>query len=375
MALTINSLGIVSALVSFPLTGAWHIDVQATPTQGSEGEALTGSVTLDLNGLALTGTVLRSLAVDRLVSSRIVGGNGGLSNTIAARYYKGSPRVRRIVDDILRDCGETLSVASDAGVLDAQLNTWQRATEPAGEALSRILEAHGGSWRVQPNGQVLVVGAESWPTVEPPHTLVPGSDGINGGWRVAWPGDVPSSVLPGITFRGEKIRYVEHEVSASGIRTVLRFNEPRGFLERMRALVSSGDWYTKLRPAVVETQNADGSVDVVVDNSFGETQVPLRSGVPGLRVLVSQGQQVLLGYENADPRKPFAALWGQTGDAKFGTLAFSKASVSGVTVLTGTPSGTGPLFFDASDAGETAAQALSGTHDLVNVTTGTVRVS
>lgn len=371
---TVNNLGIVTALVSLPLTGAWHADIEVSPRQGGDGTALSGAVTLELDGLTLTGTVLRSQVDDKLIGARITGGNGGLSLQISERYYKGSPTVRAIVEDILRDAGEVLASDSSPTVLSAVLNTWQRAAEPAGEALSRLLASYGASWRVKPDGSVLIVGSETWPTVEPAYILVPGSSPAEGFYRIAWRGNTPADVLPGITFLGRQIRYVVHELRPDGMRTELRFVEPRSLLERMRALISTDVWYAQLIPGIVEKQNADGSVDVVVENRFGLTQVPLRSGVPGLRVLVGQGQQVLVGFEQNDPRKPFAALWGQSGNAKFGTLAFpvALAGVGGVPVLIPPAA-----FFEPTSAGDAALaawQALNPAGITLPVTTGTVKV-
>lgn len=38
-------------------------------------------------------------------------------------------------------------------------------------------------------------------------------------------------------------------------------------------------------------------------------KIPLRHGVPGLRVQVVPGSYLLVGWENGRPDKPFAALW------------------------------------------------------------------
>lgn len=327
MPFTINALSLVTALVSLPLNGAWHADVSVSPAQGDQGVALSGMVTIELDGLTLVGTVVRSAVDDSMIRARIVAGAGGMSSELKEAYYKGSPTVRKVVEDILRETGETLSGASSAAVLDTVIGTWQRERGPAGVALSRIVEAYGGSWRSLPDGTVLVVGPEGWPVVEPKHTQVPGGDPIQGSCRIAWPERTPPDVLPGITFLGQQVSYVVHELAPGGLRTELRFVQPRTLLERMRALLARDEWHGKLWPAVVESQNADGTVDVVVGGKFGLTQVPLHSGVPGLRALVSQGQGLLVGFSADDPQKPFAALApsAQGGDAKFGTLLYTVA--------------------------------------------------
>lgn len=349
MTFAIGTLGLTSALATLPLSGAWWVDVHVSPRQGTTGVALTGAQVVSLNGIDLYGTVLRCDVVDGMIEARIVAGAGGLSTTLAERYYKGGSSVRKIVGDILRDCGETLADDASAAILDQTMPTWQRAREPAGTALSRVVEAVGGSWRMTTTGQVLIVGTESWPTVAPVHTLIPGSDGALGIYRVAWPETTPDDLLPGVTFRGMRIRYVVHELTAASLRTEVRTQEPRGYLERMRALLSRGEWYSRLWSAVVDKQNADGTVDVVVDSKWGETQVPIRHGLPGMTVEIQQGQQILVGYENDDPKRPFAALWKSSGTAKIGTLVIGQNAVSLVMLP--------PQWFSAGAVGDAAAAA------------------
>lgn len=68
--------------------------------------------------------------------------------------------------------------------------------------------------------------------------------------------------------------------------------------------------YHALYPSRVVTQHADGSLDLVPDS----TRVPSCQAVPvrtlrGLSVEVAAGARVLLGYEEGDPARPYAALW------------------------------------------------------------------
>jgi len=350
MPFLLASLSLTSAMVTLPLTGAWMADAVISPTQGDTPTALAGAVSVELHGLTLAGWVLRSDAIDGAIVARIVGGKGKLGVTVAEAFYKGGATVRKIVTDVLRDCGgETLSANSSAAVLDQIMPTWQRARETAGEALSRIVEALGGNWRIDPAGDVLIVGAESWPVVAPNHTLVPGSDPAAGSYRVAWPGETPDELLPGVTFRGMRVRYVVHELTAGSLRTDVRTVEPRNLLDRLRAFCSRDAWYSRLWAGVVDKQNADGTIDVVIDGRFGETGVRLRHGLPGVTVVVAQGQQVLVGYENDDPKRPFAALWTSSGTAKIGTLVLAQNAAS----LALLP----PQWFSAGTAGDAAAAA------------------
>lgn len=62
-------------------------------------------------------------------------------------------------------------------------------------------------------------------------------------------------------------------------------------------------------------QNGDGSLELQPDDPRipGASQVPIRYGIPGVRVEVAAGSRVMLGWENGDPMVPFAALWNPEG--------------------------------------------------------------
>jgi len=71
--------------------------------------------------------------------------------------------------------------------------------------------------------------------------------------------------------------------------------------------------YHALYPCTVEAQAADGTLDLTPDDEAirgtGLQAVPIRHGLPGVRVKVKQGARLLLGFEAGDPTRPFAALW------------------------------------------------------------------
>jgi hypothetical protein len=55
----------------------------------------------------------------------------------------------------------------------------------------------------------------------------------------------------------------------------------------------------------------DGTLELRPDNPRvpGLSKVPLRLGVPGVRVIVLPGARVLVGFEGGDPSRPVASLW------------------------------------------------------------------
>ena len=69
--------------------------------------------------------------------------------------------------------------------------------------------------------------------------------------------------------------------------------------------------YLALYPARVVSQNADGTLELKPDDTRvpGLSQVPIRYGIPGVRVKVAAGARVLAGFAGGDPSQPVAELW------------------------------------------------------------------
>lgn len=89
--------------------------------------------------------------------------------------------------------------------------------------------------------------------------------------------------------------------------------EPKGALSRFIRWVMRDTTYHASYPATVQSQSADDSLDLLPDDErvrgTGLSSVPIRHGLPGVRVRVAVGARVLLGFEAGDPRRPYAGLW------------------------------------------------------------------
>lgn len=73
--------------------------------------------------------------------------------------------------------------------------------------------------------------------------------------------------------------------------------------------------FHRLYPGRVVSQTGN-VVDVVLDDpTMVVPPVVLRHGLPGWHVEVPAGTRVMVGFDNGDPSKPFAALWEPTTDA------------------------------------------------------------
>lgn len=81
--------------------------------------------------------------------------------------------------------------------------------------------------------------------------------------------------------------------------------------------------YLGVTPGTVRAQAGDGTLDVVLDAGGPLPEVsgvPVRHGLPGVTsVSVAAGTRVRVGFDDADPRRPFAVLW-DAGNATSVTL-------------------------------------------------------
>jgi hypothetical protein len=91
--------------------------------------------------------------------------------------------------------------------------------------------------------------------------------------------------------------------------------DPRTALARFIRWVMRDVTYHRVYPCTVQSQAPDGTLDLTPDDDTirgeGLSGVPIRHGVPGLRVNVRQGARVLLAFEAGDPSRRYAALWSE----------------------------------------------------------------
>ena len=65
--------------------------------------------------------------------------------------------------------------------------------------------------------------------------------------------------------------------------------------------------------ATVERQHDNDTVDLTPEDErvrgTGLSNVPIRHGMPGVRVRVQVGAKVMLEFASGDPKQPFATFW------------------------------------------------------------------
>jgi len=98
--------------------------------------------------------------------------------------------------------------------------------------------------------------------------------------------------------------------------------------------------YLAPHDATVVAQMGDGSLDLRLDDPKmpGLSGVPIWLGLPGVRVEVSKGARVKVGFASGDPGKPFAGLWAT--DAAFVRIVVGGGSKAVARVDDSTDSGT-----------------------------------
>ncbi len=89
--------------------------------------------------------------------------------------------------------------------------------------------------------------------------------------------------------------------------------------------------YHALYPCTVVVQNTNDTLALLPDDErvkgFGLDGVPIKTGIPGVTVKVLPEARVLLGFEAADPARPYAALWTGEGLSEIVVTATVKVTV------------------------------------------------
>lgn len=300
---------VLGSEVTMPLVGAWQATVEADT--GEDEAPPTGPYWFEVDGVEFRGTVLpaRAGAFGGRVKIKVVGGAGGLSAELKPRNYAaGVTRVSTVVGDIVRDTGETLSGESDQAILDKQIPAWQRAAGAGKDALTKVLEKVGATWRVLRDGTIWI-GVDTWPEVEPDGHAIEEDwgDGL-----VTWAPDHPTMV-PGVVVRGQRVEQVVHRLERAGLRTELHARSLQSSLRKALGSQRNDTDYTKRWRCRVTRQNSNGTVDVLIDDermrARGVGQCRVRVGLPGTTLEVPKGARCLVGWDDADPALPYASDW------------------------------------------------------------------
>jgi len=309
MPATINGKSIISCDLSEPLAGIWTavVDVDSE-------EPIAGAVTLVIDGVTWKGTVSKGDYHAGRVHMQVVGGAGKLATKLDTKHYKGAT-LGSVVNDLMRETGETLSATSDRRVNSHAVARWSRPAGKASVALKQVSDELGLVWRVLRDGTVWL-GSDEWAEAKTAHDEIDKSPGRD---ALLIAPEAPH-LLPGVTFAGKRVSRVTTTTrDGGGLRQELLFESANGGSRVSEDLTAFVDQvtgskidYSRLYPARVIRQSGDGTLEIMPDDQIirgnGLTGVPLRLGIPGLSVTVPAGGKILLFFEAGDPKRPAAAL-------------------------------------------------------------------
>lgn len=327
MTIKLNGIPTESGRLVEPRVGPWWIETTIFE-KDAEAAPPNGAAIVDFDGdLDCVGTISgpRTVNDNGSVSVRIEGGSGKLDQPLGVEHFYRTT-LRRLVTALTNKTGDIIDTTADSTLLNRRVEHWSRPETLAFRYLSDIAEKGGGVWRVLRNGN-LWFGAETWPILEFPHTEET-KMGSGNGMRIA-PGkpgtkDTPL-VRPGVTFKGKKVAEVITTWGSAGISQNIAFEDSDTPGYHSRSIqVEHVDWNTRtfgtqldlsaMYPCKVTRQTGDLSkVDLLPDDlkikGKGLQQIPIRYGMPGVKGKLKSGARVLLGWESADPSRPFCSIW------------------------------------------------------------------
>ena len=313
---TLNDRAVVKGTVTIPRFGAWTADLSV-----DNDEDFEDPLTLEIgDGLEMVCAVDRQEVIFGKMEIRIVGGAGGLKTILTPKHYTG-PTIREVLTDIVQEAGETISSEAEASVLDVPLEHWTTTPIPAGRMITELVKhaAAGTVWRIRPDGAIWM-GVDAFDDAELDDIIDESRDGADGSIELAT--DFPS-LQPGVSIEEREVDYVEHVIKAEKIRTFVWLRDEDGVTQRDRIKeahysVARAALPVPIYEGVFPCQLVKQPTDFLVDaNPIAPldailpplSNVPLHVGIPGAIVRVKPGSTVLIGWENGDPARIYAALW------------------------------------------------------------------
>jgi hypothetical protein len=315
---TVQGLQAIDLKLSAPLTGRFQVDVSL------DGETILvpGAPVDVVLGVAPTVSilkcrVLRAGAKFGTTTAVLLGGPGDLQAKPVARYFA-QATVGLVIDSLLAPLTMTRAPNCDPSVMARPLKNFVvAANRPVAAVLSDLVTAQGAlyNWRVTPTGQVWV-GVETW-VVSPCVLFDLVTENPAHGRRIIAPlGPLP---WPGETFDGGRVASVETRLIDGELRVEIWLADGMVAVDRLSSgltdfvkKLSSGIDFHAFYEARVLAQAADGSLQLQPSDARLPTMtgVPIRLGLPGVKVKVAPGATCFVGFENGSPTAPCAILWG-----------------------------------------------------------------
>lgn len=336
---SINGVSVLSGSIMMPLQGVWTGDLVIDQPDGTGFDAGTPvAIVASNNGFTINGVVSPARTGDFLdaVHVRVLGGAGGMAkDTLPRAYVQPGAFGRDVVNGLLSDSGETLSTTADATLLTKNLTAWSVMTTSVAQALELMISINspGDNWRLLADG-TLWVGAETWPQSSDEFVVL-SQNPADGTFDLGV--DSPS-VMPGVSLSGVgNVNRVEHTILSNSIRSRVWIDfatTDRGLGPALTAIVKKETAeldYFALYYATVVSQQPDGSLDVTLADPrlAGMSRVAIRYGIPGYSAQIIPGCNILVGWADGNPSKPYVALWGGGESVTSSTLNTSTSMTLG----------------------------------------------
>jgi hypothetical protein len=214
---TANGVPLVGLRLFLPREGVWHGELTA-----AADAPLDFALSISVGGVRFNGTATRSGLVEGTAVAEFRGGAGGMHKLITPRAYR-DVALSVPLRDIAKEAGEELAANSMRDVTDVQLGYWTSSLNKAGHAINSLVRlgasaVKGATWRVRPDGK-LWVGVDGWSEVKPAHQLLTADLLAD---RAIVSMEEPT-ILPGTTFYGRRVSYVEHVLRDSALRSFVWF--------------------------------------------------------------------------------------------------------------------------------------------------------
>lgn len=332
---TLNGHNVTDARLSIPAWGASYHDVAL-----DQEVTLSGSVTLTVADLTITGTVLSGGPGVGRSFFRIVAGAGGWGKTIASKAYQNDAGVK--LATVLNDAAQAVGETIDQTTLDQSARLGSFYVRPEGPACTVLNLESAQAWYVGEDG-VTRIGARPASTLTGTATRVTQQDQARGTLTLA--SDTIAGILPGIVVDGLTAVDVEHEISIKGgLRTKLWGKQATGTSRRLSAWKALIDQLLPQLPYLgcyeyrVVTQNSNRLNLQPVKVSTGMpdlANVMMRPGVAGANMQPALGSRVLVGFVNADPAFPVVLAFEDPDGSGFMPLTLTFEASTAIALLTG----------------------------------------
>lgn len=300
MRATLNNRTVLGATLRIPAWGIPWADVEL-----DGGELLSGAVTLAINDLTMSGSVVNSGRYRGRSRYRIAAGAGGWGTELGRKSYASDYAVKTatVLQDAANESGETLDATTTTGDLG---NHWVRESGPAGRLLHLVAPQ---GWYVGLDG-ITRIGSYTATAYEGEATRMANPAAETGAIELA--AKDLATLLPGAVVDGLSVVDVEHRVASETLRTTVwgehgASSRLPAALARIVELLTASLRYRGVWEYRIVSQSGERLDLQPVRVSTGMPiiqRVKVRPGVPGASATHTLGALVLVAFVDGSPSRP-----------------------------------------------------------------------